>query len=200
MTARDRSGARRVLGVIAGLLAVAAATLDLVQRRSATVWAVVEAPAVARIDATSLAHRIRDGSRARIVDGRDSADFAAFTLPGAEPLAGLLRGGDASHRDTLVVFAATVRAADSIAAVLEDRTASVVVVLRGGAAAWITEVLAPRAPAPGASPTELARHREALELANWFGGLPAGIELPSITDSALAAPIVRRGPASYHGC
>ena len=200
MSATPRPLARRGLLAAALTLALGAAALDAVQDRPALEFGQGEAGVVARVEATTLAHRIREGSRVRIVDVRDSASFAAFTLPGAERPVDSLRAGAAFARgDTIVVLAADDILADREATRLEAGDGVTVLVLRGGVTAWISEVLAPRAPPAPASGEALARYRDAVALSNWFGGLPTGIEVPSTPDSAVGVP-VRRDRAVYHGC
>ena len=201
MSTTSRPLARRALLAAAIALGTGAAALDTVPGGAAPALARDEAPAVARMDATTLAHRIREGSRARILDVRDSAAFAEFTLPGAERLApGEVDSPAYAPGDTVIVLADDDSVADWVAARLGADTGVTPLALRGGVNAWITEVLAPRPPAVPASARALERHREAIALANWFGGLPAGIEVPATRDAGARVPAVRRDRRIFRGC
>lgn len=151
------------------------------------------------IEPFDVARAIRDGSRLRLVDVRDSADHAAIALPAAERAdARSLASVALEPGDTLVVVATADERMRAAMEALRSRGA-VVLAMRGGTDGWIDQVLAPTPPTDGAPPAEVERHREALELSRWFGGLPSSVELESRVARTGTA---KRSPARriFRGC
>jgi hypothetical protein len=153
----------------------------------------------AAIEPFDVARAIRDGSRLRLVAARDSAERAAIALPATERAdAGILTSLELNPGDTIVIVATADEPVHAAMNALRARGA-VVLAMRGGADGWIDQVLAPLPPAADAGAAERARHREALELSRWFGGLPSSVELDSRSARGDAG---RRSPARriFRGC
>ena len=179
---------RRALLLVALVLAAGAAVVDR------------DAPAAhPAIEPLDVARAIRDGSRLRLVDARDSSDRATIALAAAERAeAGVLAGLAVTPGDTIVVVATADDQVRDAMDVLRTRGA-VVLAMRGGTQGWIDEVLAPLPPAASAGAAEHERHREALALSRWFGGLPSSAALEG------QGPLGRSGnrPAArriFRGC
>jgi rhodanese-related sulfurtransferase len=116
-----------------------------------------------RVTAVELAAWIRDRRPGlRVLDLRTETEFNAYQIPTAEhvPLDAVARLR-ATPGDTLVVYAGDTATAEKAAARLRAAGHSQVLVLRGGANAWIDDVMNP------ARSTEVTRY---------FGGTarPAG--------------------------
>ena len=188
---RARPAARRVALAALGVLAVAAAIVDARADGKA-------GTATQYIGAIDVARLVRAGSNLVLLDLRDSAAFAEARLHGARratPATVAMAASSAS--DTLVLYADSDVAAMDAARAARGAVGATVLVLRGGLPAWTSEVLAPPAPALGADSAALARHREAVALSRWFGGLPSlGDEMPSEVPTAPA----RRDRRIFRGC
>lgn len=191
--ANAHRSARRALLAAALALAGGAAFVD------GDAFARGNAPALPTIEPFDAARAIHDGSRLRLVDARDSSDRAALALPAAERAdAGSLASLALHPGDTIVVVASSYAGAQDAMNALRTRGA-VVLAMRGGTDAWIDQVLAPLPPAAGDGPAERERHRQALELSRWFGGLPSSVELGPRSARGDAG---RRSPARriFRGC
>lgn len=133
------------------------------------------------VSAVELATWIRDRRAALVVvDTRSSEAFDDGRVPGARALADL----DVATLDagaTLVIVADRDADADIVAAVRRDAGQRRVLRLRGGFAAWNSDVLYP-AVRGDASARQRREYDERAALALWFGGAPrrvdAGATLP----------------------
>jgi rhodanese-related sulfurtransferase len=126
------------------------------------------------ISAPSVAQWIRDRAGGlRVVDLRSPSEFAGGRVPTAERMEpDALSAANFAGASRVVLYAAD----DSTAARAADRLRGgglEALVLRGGYAAWVAEVLEPEIPA-GAGERE--PYRTAAALSRYFGGRP---RLPS---------------------
>ena len=190
----DRARVHRGLAVCAGVLATLAVAAGEPSPRGARGSAGGSVPYVGVLD---VARWVRGGKAAvRLIDVRTDSQFDAYHVPGAEHVTASQLGGRRwSSSDTLVIYAdEEVRAVDA-AELVRRQGAGRAAVLRGGVAAWIDSVVAPRLPSlpPTASAGEQAARREHLELSRYFGGLPAVLPVDARVVAPSAAPLPSRG-------
>lgn len=149
-------------------------------------------PAPPAVAAVALAERIRARDPLLVLDARDPASFATFSVPTAVHL-----DADTAERvradRAVIVYARRDGDAARIAARMRARTLDAAV-LEGGVQAWIEEVLEPRLYLD-ATPADTQAYRRAAEVSRYFGGVPrAGVERPpprATSDAAADDAIAR---------
>ena len=151
-------------------------------------------PSAARqaIDPITLATWIRERRAVRVVDLRDDAARAMFTLPTARP-PGAPLATLAVHRADTVVFVDDGGGASADAALALRKAPGTVRWLRGGVPGWTRDVLNPTI-TEDAPDSSFARFGAIAELSRYFGGVPR--ILPAGTADTLRADLartVRRG-------
>ena len=157
----------------------------------------VGANRVTSISALELAGLIRDGdTRLRVIDLRDSASYAMFSIPVAElyDVEELVKL-DASSNNTFVLYGQDSIVAFNGARAMKAQGAADVRVLNGGMEAWARDVMSATVVSDGsaAAEAELARRKE---LSEYFGGVvtrttAAEKRLEKPADAA--AQVIRRG-------
>ena len=151
------------------------------------------------VTAIELARWIRDRKpNLRVVDLRDTADFAQYHLPLAEriPLEALV-STPFTQAETIVLYSGGGAHAAQGWVFLRARGLKQVFFLRGGAAEWLDEVMNPVLPALPV-PTERAEIDSIASLSRYFGGVPrrsdsAAISPRSESWKATAAHVRGRG-------
>jgi rhodanese-related sulfurtransferase len=149
----------------------------------------------AAVNALDLADWLRARRQdLRVIDVRDAASYAAFHLPGAEHVPpAALSAFRSTAGETVVVYHDDDARAGAARLLLRAARNDRVLVLRGGTAAWLHEVLDPVLSAD-AGPADSLTYRRAVELSRYFGGVPgeaAGITAPVSAARDAAATLGR---------
>jgi rhodanese-related sulfurtransferase len=158
------------LALTAGLLALGALLAGDRTLRS-------NAGKVQEVTPVELARWIKDKKDGlRVVDLRESADYAAYHVPTAQQFSADVIA-PSSQSSTLVIYSDTGSARDKefAEALLPEGSSGQVLVLRGGVNAWLHEIMLPRLPA---NPTVEQRqsYEERRELSHYFGGHASALE------------------------
>lgn len=196
------AGAAATLGALALLAGGAGATREGVDVTALAREVEAEAD---HVTARELAAWIRDGRQGlRIIDVREPAEFADYSIPTAENLSLTALTRAAIRPDeTVVLYSEGGAHAAQGWFLLRARGVKRVYFLREGLYEWLTQVMNPVLP-DGATPAERAAFHSAAELSRYFGGVPragggasvdadASAALPGTsTESAAAVHRVRR--------
>lgn len=150
------------------------------------------------VDAVTLAERIRAREPLLVLDARDPASFATFSVPtavhvDADTLERVRAPGE------VIVYARRDADAVRIAARMRARALDAAV-LEGGVQAWVEEVLEPRLYLDATAADTLS-YRRVAEVSRYFGGVPrAGIERPPPGATADAAADDAIARTQRRGC
>ena len=125
----------------------------------------------------------------RLIDLRDEADFAAYSIPGAEriPIVALEAAGLPRNEKIVLYSEEGIHSAQAWF-LLKAKQYPAVYILLGGLSQWTEQVLYPVEPAADASPAERIEFAKAAERARFFGGGPRAAASPAAGGLATVAP------------